>query len=213
MKFLLPLAIVLGLGVWWFQRQSAAVLEETQSSEEESLEPEFAVQVDLPERKPPLQRIAEDPPEPADEPEVTSAQAPQPESRQARKPETPGRETTAPQSAKQPATGPREEIVGGTKNIYGDDGQTLVETGGWQNNQRQGYWQRFDAEGRVIATENYVDGQLDGLAESWYPDGKRRSSVPMQAGQVHGRAQYWLPSGELDTQKSGTYENGERVSD
>ncbi len=208
--FPLALAVAAVLALGWLQRNPSVVLDETHSSEEESLEPEFAVHITEPDRRPPLQRI----PSPAS-PTPSSSD---PEEDQAPAQEaapnadaTPRPDPSLPE--KPQASGPREEIVGGVKNVYGEDGMTLLETGGWQNEKRQGYWQRFDADGRVIATENYVDGVLEGLSESWYPDGKRRSSVPMQAGKVHGRAQYWLPSGELDSARSGTYEDGERVSD
>jgi len=229
MKLLIPIALILGGAFYWISQHPEAVLDDEDASEAQSLEPEFATEVKVQSNQNTL-RVPTEETEPEDGPEV-SDQAPannvstpnpakttgpaNPPARTGPNPRSGGQPQTRPpgQDAPQPNSGPREEIVGGTKNIYGEDGISLIATGGWENGKRQGYWQRFDDQGRTVATENYSDGVLDGLSESWYPDGKKRSSVPMVEGQIHGHAQYWLPTGEIDTAKTGTYEKGERVSD
>lgn len=78
---------------------------------------------------------------------------------------------------------------------------TSPETG-----QREGIARRYNAEGQLVAEENYVGGQLDGTRTAYYPDGEKELIENYRAGQFEGEYITYDSLGNLRLR--GTYVDG-----
>ena len=108
--------------------------------------------------------------------------------------------------------------------------------GMFDSGQRQGVWQEFDLEGRVIGRYVYAHGELNGAFEQWkdgvkvlateykkgletgarrefYPDGRAFAEGVMREGRREGPWRYWKEDGSLDSRWSGVYAKDQKVSE
>jgi protein TonB len=75
---------------------------------------------------------------------------------------------------------------------------------------RQGPSTTYDpATGRRLSRYAYAAGQLHGLAQAWYPNGRPRWQLSYAHGQRHGELRAWYPSGRL--MRRETYRAGVRT--
>ena len=134
----------------------------------------------------------------------------------------------------------RVEFEGELRRVWNLDG-TLYAEGRLVDGRRQGVHRSFHANGAQSTTQTWIDGLREGESlhtadnglvlvrgqyragykhgtwERWYADGTRQSIESWHsdgASQLrHGLCQVWQLGGELDLDRSGTYEWGERVLD
>lgn len=65
--------------------------------------------------------------------------------------------------------------------------------------------------GRATKEVNYVDGQMDGLYQEFYNDGKLQRSISYTNGVLNGPMKYYNKDGEVSLEYM--YENGEKIGD
>ncbi len=70
----------------------------------------------------------------------------------------------------------------------------------------------FHADGTRRNSTEYVDGQKHGLSEQWYRGGAREWQGQYTRGLRTGEWRFWSEAGELDAERSGVYEDGQRVA-
>lgn len=68
-----------------------------------------------------------------------------------------------------------------------------------------------DGNGRVLATDDYVDGVLDGVSRVFLPTGTMVEEMHFAAGEMHGPYRCWWENRQLKEQ--GNYANGKRVGE
>lgn len=118
--------------------------------------------------------------------------------------------TAAPDSAAT-YTLTRRQGAGGTITTYRPDGRRLHQEtyANLASGQLHGPSTTWTA-GRRTAVYFYRYGQLHGLAQAWYPNGRRRWQLSYTQGQRHGPLRAWYPSGQ--PRRLETYRHGQRVS-
>ncbi|MDB2463373.1 hypothetical protein N9W69_00975 [Flavobacteriaceae bacterium] len=89
--------------------------------------------------------------------------------------------------------------------FYTDRGQ-LVAQGRMQDQKRIGPWVTYHKGGKTIMTkEHYIDDILDGVKNTYYPNGLLAESCTYQKGMLQGTCSYYGPGGQLI--KTFTFEN------
>ena len=89
--------------------------------------------------------------------------------------------------------------------FYTDRGQ-LVAQGRMQDQKRIGPWVTYHKGGKTIMTkEHYIDDLLDGVKNTYYPNGLLAESCTYQKGILQGTCSYYGPGGQLI--KTFTFEN------
>lgn len=123
-----------------------------------------------------------------------------------------GRRTATPDSAVT-YTVVRRQGAGGTITTYQTNGQRLHQEQYSQlrAGQRQGPSTEWAAAtGRRVASYPYSHGQLHGIVQTWYPDGRPRWQLAYRQGKRHGALRAWYPSGRL--LRTETYRAGVRTA-
>jgi hypothetical protein len=69
----------------------------------------------------------------------------------------------------------------------------------------------FYGDGQRRNATMYVDGVKHGPSEQWYPDGRKQWEGSYERGFRAGEWRFWNEDGELDRDRSGRYEGGQRV--
>jgi antitoxin component YwqK of YwqJK toxin-antitoxin module len=70
----------------------------------------------------------------------------------------------------------------------------------------------FHADGSRKNSTEYVEGRKHGKSEQWRRNGSLEWQGEFREGLKCGEWRYFDESGALDTERSGLYENGERVA-
>jgi antitoxin component YwqK of YwqJK toxin-antitoxin module len=70
----------------------------------------------------------------------------------------------------------------------------------------------YYASGQMESKTAYVDGKRQGTAERWYTNGTKMSEGRYEDNRMVGEWRFWNADGSEDTQRSGNYENGEKVA-
>ncbi len=60
-----------------------------------------------------------------------------------------------------------------------------------------GVSQLFDEKGQLLRSSSYIRGQLQGLTEEWYPNGKMKLRVNYEDNQMSGLYEFWSRKGQL----------------
>jgi antitoxin component YwqK of YwqJK toxin-antitoxin module len=80
--------------------------------------------------------------------------------------------------------------------FYTDRGQ-LVAQGRMQDQKRIGLWTTYHEGGKaVMSKEHYKDDLLDGIKETYYPDGTLAENCPYTQGKRQGICTYYGPGGQ-----------------
>ncbi len=77
---------------------------------------------------------------------------------------------------------------------------------GKEDSLRQGKYETFDQEGKLIETANYQDDYLEGTRTLYYPDGAKQYEETHRAGKFDGPYRAFYPDGQL--QLEGQYTDG-----
>ncbi len=70
----------------------------------------------------------------------------------------------------------------------------------------------YYASGQLESKVEYEDGKRSGMAERWHTNGKKMSEGRYEGNRMVGEWRFWNADGSEDTQRSGTYEHGEKVA-
>lgn len=127
-------------------------------------------------------------------------------------------------------------VVDGEWTSYHENGQ-VQESGAYAMGVEDGHWRWFDVDGQEIAQGRFEAGEREGAWTFWYSNGNKQMDAryaggegagnwtlyyedgsPWAAGQyvdgeISGAWTIWDESGEVNPERSGYYEHGERVSD
>jgi antitoxin component YwqK of YwqJK toxin-antitoxin module len=85
--------------------------------------------------------------------------------------------------------------------------------GQYVDGQRSGEWTYWHKNGKVQEQGAYEAGRRVGVWKWWYASGVLRSEGEYASGKLSGRVRHWLPDGSPDADLSGTYKDGQMVSD
>jgi len=77
----------------------------------------------------------------------------------------------------------------------------------------EGAWIFFDDNGQRLSEGRYEDGIREGPWVFFHPNGQMESRGSFARGAREGRWAWFDDNGNLDPARSGTYRNGERISD
>jgi antitoxin component YwqK of YwqJK toxin-antitoxin module len=66
-------------------------------------------------------------------------------------------------------------------------------------------------QSQVLATAEYLDGQLDGVSRVYTPSGALIQEMRYQGGQLHGQYRAWWDNGVL--KECGQYADGQRIGE
>jgi len=113
----------------------------------------------------------------------------------------------------------------------------VQESGWYEDHQESGDWKWWDENGQLIAEGTFIDGKREGIWNFWYEDGTRQMDARYSGGEGQGlwtlyfdngskcaEGQYvdgeisgywtiWDEFGEVNYERTGTYEHGQRLSD
>ena len=70
----------------------------------------------------------------------------------------------------------------------------------------------YYANGQKKESTRFWEGHRHGHTVRWYPDGSLKAEGSFVQGRMDGEWTWMTPEGELDEARSGTYEDGQRVS-
>lgn len=70
----------------------------------------------------------------------------------------------------------------------------------------------FHADGTRRNSTEYVEGQKHGLSEQWHRNGTLEWQGQYEHGLRAGEWRFWSEAGELDSERSGVYEAGQRIA-
>jgi antitoxin component YwqK of YwqJK toxin-antitoxin module len=105
-------------------------------------------------------------------------------------------------------TGEKESIITvtngkiqGTATYYYTNG-TVMETGSFENNEKNGQWLRWDELGNKIAEAFYVTGKKDGTWLIWDSKGVKRFEMFYSMGEKKGTWSMWDENGKLLNEKN-----------
>ena len=91
---------------------------------------------------------------------------------------------------------------------YGDQ---LTDRYSIKNGELEGLCETWYPNGQMEARMNFKNGKLDGLCETWHPDGKREGRSYYKDGELHGLSKVWDRNGKLI--ERAIYKEGIRASD
>ncbi|QDU68384.1 toxin-antitoxin system YwqK family antitoxin [Engelhardtia mirabilis] len=76
-----------------------------------------------------------------------------------------------------------------------------------------GTWYEYSDSGVLLVVTDYRRGVANGYGEAFYEDGSRRGQGWQVNGIFHGQCTFWHEDGTLDTDRTGLYQYGEKVSE
>lgn len=95
---------------------------------------------------------------------------------------------------------------------YWKNGQ-ISSKGNYRNGEQEGLWIYYYDNGSLWSEESWKDGKQDGPWITYWDNGKLRSKGNYVNGKQEGTwASYWK-NGEISEWESGTFKNGERISE
>jgi len=100
----------------------------------------------------------------------------------------------------------------GTLIKYRENGQ-LFRKGNYKNGKREGAWIRYHTNGQLKKKGRYKNGKEEGEWVEYYDDGQLFIKGRYKNGKKEGEWVFYSENGTLDSGYSGTYKNGEKVSD
>ncbi len=88
-----------------------------------------------------------------------------------------------------------------------------VYRGAIKNGTREGPWVMYYGEGQLWSKGEYKNGNLEGPWVMYYPSGQLVTKGVHKNGEREGPWVWYREDGTTDEDLSGTYRNGEKVSD
>ena len=88
-----------------------------------------------------------------------------------------------------------------------------VENGSIKKGKINGEWFSYFKNGQLWRKGNYKDGKQDGLWEWYYENGQLWRKGNYKNGEQDGRWEWFFEDGTVNTEKTGIYKNGFKVSD
>lgn len=93
-----------------------------------------------------------------------------------------------------------------------ENGQTIA-TGSFIDGVREGPWSFWHENGARLMDATYANGVGAGRWTMYHENGSRAAEGEYVDGEISGYWTVWDEFGSIDTERSGTYANGERVGD
>ncbi|MCE9538528.1 MAG: toxin-antitoxin system YwqK family antitoxin [Bacteroidetes bacterium] len=93
-----------------------------------------------------------------------------------------------------------EGKANGTVKYYYENGTTM-ETGAFDNNEKNGQWLRWDEAGHKIAEAYYVSGKKNGIWLVWDNSGTKRYEMIYAMGQKTETWTMWDENGKISNKK------------
>ena len=95
---------------------------------------------------------------------------------------------------------------------WDENGQEIAR-GSFLQGKREGAWTFWYSSGAKQVDAYYVDGEGQGLWTTYYEDGGKNAQGHFVDGEISGYWTIWDEFGEVNGERTGHYEAGERVSD
>ncbi len=95
---------------------------------------------------------------------------------------------------------------------YHENGH-LSDKGTYKDGKENGLWEVFNDNGQLKRTGTYKDGKENGIWKLFNDNGQLRTKGTYKDGERDGRWEFFNEDGTLDTEQSGLYEDGVKVSD
>ncbi len=95
---------------------------------------------------------------------------------------------------------------------WGTDG-SQVARGSFDQGKREGPWTYWYPDGIKMVDANYREGKGEGLWTLFHENGMRKAQGEFLNGEISGYWTIWKENGEVNEERTGRYEGGERVSD
>ena len=99
----------------------------------------------------------------------------------------------------------------GTWVTYYDNGQLMSE-GDYKNDEREGTWVTYWKNGQLFSKGNYTNGKQEGTWVTYWSNGQLWKKGDYKNGKREGTWVWYHRDGSKNTDKSGVYRNGEKVS-
>ena len=112
-----------------------------------------------------------------------------------------------------PETGAKERVTGlhkgnkrnGQYEEWDDNGK-LLERSSWKDGKLDGLYEEWDDNGRPRIRSNYKDGNRNGLHETWFDNGQLRERSSWKDNNRNGLSEAWYSNGQLS--KRTNYKDG-----
>ncbi len=91
--------------------------------------------------------------------------------------------------------------------IYNINTKTLDERENYKNGKLDGLYESFHENNKLAIRSNYKNGKLDGLYEEWWDNGQLATKSNYKNGELNGLWERWWDNGILWENKN--YKNGE----
>ena len=72
----------------------------------------------------------------------------------------------------------------------------LLSEASFRAGELDGVWKTTDARGRVVSVLRYAEGERNGIAEWWFPSGRKSQQAEYRNGRLHGELVRWNVGGE-----------------
>lgn len=96
--------------------------------------------------------------------------------------------------------------------VYHKNGQ-LANKGSYKNGKLDGAWVFYSDNGQFFLKGNYNDGNREGAWVSYYENGQLQFKYNYKNGQKEGAGVWFNEDGTVDKERTGTFKNGEKISD
>ncbi len=87
----------------------------------------------------------------------------------------------------------------------------VVEEGSYEHGEKEGPWTYWSDKGTKLLEGSYLHDRATGFWRGWYDDGRPSCAGSCDNGQFDGAVQFWKEDGEVDEGRSGYYRAGERI--
>jgi len=101
--------------------------------------------------------------------------------------------------------------LNGTQRTYHANG-VLESEGEYRKGEKTGFWTYYTDVGIKELEGEYDRGAATAVWTAWYESGHLRAQTPCREGEFHGACIFWNDDGSIDTDRSGAYEWGKRIS-
>ena len=96
--------------------------------------------------------------------------------------------------------------------MYRMNGQ-LMNKGNWKNNKREGVWFNYFDDGTLDRKGSFTNGKNEGTWAYYYRNGQLSYKGNWKNGKQDGAWVSYNEDGTVNKQQTGTYKDGEKISD
>ena len=95
---------------------------------------------------------------------------------------------------------------------YHKNGQLFIKSY-WKDGKKEGTWVFYRENGRLWGKNNFKNDKGEGASINYHKNGQLSSKGNWKNGELDGAWIHYHENGTVDKEKTGTFKNGEKISD